>query len=219
MLFPNFILIGKFVVLGKFKQALKPEITTEELFIVKKMIEGDVDSFKYFFDKYYNDLCNFVNVYLHDKTLAEEIVQDIFVYLWGNKENLRINTSVKAYLFTASKLKSLNHLRDSRNQKRIIERLSKSTDAETTHLADSFIDNDEFRKILDSAIEQLPDRCKEIFILSKREELSNKEIAEQLGISVKTVENQMTLALKKLREYLLPYREKIFLIFLFHFLS
>lgn len=183
------------------------------------MIEGDIDSFKYFFDKYYNDLCNFVNIYLHDKILAEEIVQDIFVYLWGNKENLRINTSVKAYLFTASKLKSLNQLRDSRNQKRIIDQLGKSTAPDAVDFDDSFIDTEEFRKILDAAIEQLPPKCKEIFLLSKKEELSNKEIAEQLGISVKTVENQMTVALKKLREYLLPYRGKIFLIFLYYFLS
>ncbi|HNX54706.1 MAG TPA: RNA polymerase sigma-70 factor [Prolixibacteraceae bacterium] len=205
--------------MGKFRQALKPEITTEELFIVKKMIEGDIDSFKYFFDKYYNDLCNFVNIYLHDKVLAEEIVQDIFVYLWGNKENLRINTSVKAYLFTASKLKSLNHLRDTRNQKRIIDQLGKSAASDTIDFDDSLVDTEEFRKILDAAIEQLPPKCKKIFLLSKKEELSNKEIAEQLGISVKTVENQMTVALKKLREYLLPYRGKIFLIFLYHFLS
>lgn len=198
---------------------MKPEITTEELFIVKKMIEGDIDSFKYFFDKYYNDLCNFVNIYLHDKVLAEEIVQDIFVYLWGNKENLRINTSVKAYLFTASKLKSLNHLRDTRNQKRIIDQLGKSAASDTIDFDDSFVDTEEFRKILDTAIEQLPPKCKKIFLLSKKEELSNKEIAEQLGISVKTVENQMTVALKKLREYLLPYRGKIFFIFLYHFLS
>lgn len=183
------------------------------------MIEGDIDSFKYFFDKYYDDLCNFVNIYLHDSTLAEEIVQDIFVYIWGNKENLKISTSVKAYLFSASKLKSLNHLRDSKNQKRIIDHLGKINAENTTEPSDSFADVDEFRRILDVAIEQLPDKCKEIFLLAKKEELSNKEIAEQLGISLKTVENQMTIALKKLREYLSPYRGKIFLFFLYNLLS
>jgi RNA polymerase sigma-70 factor (ECF subfamily) len=122
-------------------------------------------------------------------------------------------------LFSASKLKSLNHLRDSKNQKRIIDRLGKTNQQNTVEPDHSYIDTDEFRKILDTAIEQLPDKCKEIFLLSKQEELSNKEIAVQLGISVKTVENQMTIALKKLREYLLPYRGKIFLIFLAHFLS
>ncbi len=198
---------------------MKQEITTEELFIVKKMIDGDIDSFKYFFDKYYNDLCNFVNIYLHDKVLSEEIVQDIFVYIWGNKEKLNISTSVKAYLYSASKLKSLNYLRDSKNQKRIIDHLGKITTHDTVELNDSFADTDDFRKILDTAIEQLPDKCREIFLLSKKEELSNKEIADRLGVSLKTVENQMTIALKKLRECLLPYRDKIFLFFLLHFLS
>jgi len=198
---------------------LAKEITTEELFIVKKMIDGDIDSFKYFFDRYYDDLCNFVHVYLHDQILAEEIVQDIFVYFWENREKLKINTSVKSYLFSASKFKSLNLLRDTKTQKRIVEKIGRIEPLHTPEYESSYIDVDELKKILNSAVDQLAPKCREIFLLSKQKELSNKEIAEQLGISVKTVENQMTIALKKLREYLIPYREKIFLLFLFHFLS
>jgi RNA polymerase sigma-70 factor (ECF subfamily) len=198
---------------------LAKEITNEELFIVKKMIDGDMDSFKYFFDRYYNDLCNFVHIYLHDQALAEEIVQDIFVYFWENREKLQINTSVKAFLFSASKFKSLNLLRDTKTQKKIVDKIGKSEPLHTPEQISSTIDTDKFRKILDSAINQLAPKCREIFLLSKREELSNREIAERLGISVKTVENQMTIALKKLREYLIPYREQIFLLFLLHFLS
>lgn len=195
------------------------EFSNEELFIIEKMIEGDVDSFKYFFDRYYNDLCNFVNIYLHDQVLSEEIVQDIFVYFWENKGKLKINTSVKSYLYSASKFKSLNLLRDTKNQKRIVEKLGKAEQIVTTELADSDIDVEEFKKILNAAIDQLAPKCREIFLLSKREERSNKEIADLLGISIKTVENQMTIALKKLREYLNPFRGKIFLLFLFRFLS
>ena len=195
------------------------EITNEELYIVKKMIEGDVDSFKYFFDRYYNDLCNFVHVYLHDQTLSEEIVQDIFVYFWENKEKLQINTSVKSFLFSASKFKSLNLLRDTKTKKRIVEKIGKTEPLITSEEEDSYLDTNEFKKILDAAVDQLAPKCREIFLLSKVEDLSNKEIAEKLGISVKTVENQMTIALKKLREYLLPFRGKIFLLFLYHFLS
>lgn len=198
---------------------LAKEITTDELFIVKKMIDGDIDSFRYFFDRYYDDLCNFVNIYLHDQVLAEEIVQDIFVYFWENREKLKINTSVKSYLFSASKFKSLNLLRDTRTQKKIVEKIRRIEPIQTHEHESSYIDTNEFRKILDLAVDQLAPKCREIFLLSKQKELSNKEIAEQLGISVKTVENQMTIALKKLREYLIPYREKIFLLFLFHFLS
>lgn len=195
------------------------EITGEELYIVKKMIEGDVDSFKYFFDRYYDDLCNFVYVYLHDQVLSEEIVQDIFVYFWENKEKIKINTSVKSFLFSASKFKSLNLLRDTKTKKRIVETIGKTEPLIISEEQDSYLDTHEFKKILDAAVDQLAPKCREIFLLSKYEELSNKEIAEKLGISVKTVENQMTIALKKLREYLLPFRGKIFLLFLYHFLS
>ena len=195
------------------------EITSEELYIVKKMIEGDVDSFKYFFDRYYDDLCNFVHVYLHDQVLSEEIVQDIFVYFWENKEKLQINTSVKSFLFSASKFKSLNLLRDTKTKKRIVEKIGKTEPLITSEEENSYLDTGEFKKILDAAVDQLAPKCREIFLLSKFEDLSNKEIAEKLGISVKTVENQMTIALKKLREYLLPFRGKIFLLFLYHFLS
>lgn len=195
------------------------EITSEELYIVKKMIEGDVDSFKYFFDWYYDDLCNFVHVYLHDQVLSEEIVQDIFVYFWENKEKLQINTSVKSFLFSASKFKSLNLLRDTKTKKRIVETIGKTEPLITSEEENSYLDTGEFKKILDAAVDQLAPKCREIFLLSKFEDLSNREIAEKLGISVKTVENQMTIALKKLREYLLPFRGKIFLLFLYHFLS
>lgn len=183
------------------------------------MIEGDMDSFKYFFNKYYNDLCNFVNIYLHDQVLSEEIVQDIFVYFWENKEKLQINTSVKAYLFSVSKFKSLNLLRDTHNRKRIAGDLIKSESLFTNDEMDCWIDTEEFKKILDAAIDQLAPRCRKIFLMSKNEELSNKQIAERLNISIKTVENQITIALKKMRDYLSPYREKIFLLFLLHLLG
>ena len=196
------------------------EITTEELFIVKRMIEGDIHSFKYFFDKYYDDLCNFVHIYLHDQSLSEEIVQDIFVHFWENKERLSINASVKSYLFSASKFKSLNFLRDTRNRTRIAMEIGRDEPTQVSSDCDNlFSDPGEFKNILDEAFNQLPPKCREIFLLSKQEELSNKEIAERLGISVKTVENQMTIALKKLREYLIPFREKIFILFLIHLLS
>jgi len=198
---------------------LAKEITNEELFIVRKMIDGDMDSFKYFFDRYYDDLCNFVNVYLHDQSLSEEIVQDIFVYFWENREKLQIKTSVRSFLFSASKFKSLNLLRDTKTQKRIIEEIGKAKSLVPSEDEGAHLDTDEFKKILNTAVDQLAPKCRQIFLLSKIEELSNKEIAEQLGISVKTVESQMTIALKKLREYLLPFREKIFLIFLADFLS
>ena len=178
------------------------------------MIDGDQLAFRYFFDKYYRELCNFVNLYLKDQVLAEEVVQDIFVYLWENKQKIKIQSSVKAYLFGASKFKSLNVLR---SQKRNVSWQKDLVNAEfgvQEIPAEQFSGAAEFRRILDEAIQKLPDRCREIFLLSKSKELTNKQIADQLGVSVKTVENQITIALRKLRTYLEPYREKIFLLFL-----
>ncbi len=195
------------------------ELNSDELFLVGKMVDGDIDSFKYFFDKYYNDLCNFVNIYLHDEVLAEEIVQDIFVYFWENKEKIKISGSVKSYLYSASKYKSLNLLRNLKNQKRIEKKIGESEVENYYEEQDSYLDSDELKQILNTAIENLSPKCREIFLLSKQKNLSNKQIAAQLNVSVKTVESQMTIAFKKLRNSLMPYRGKIFLLFLISLLS
>ena len=189
----------------------------EEQFIIQRMIEGDKRAFRYFFDKYYRELCNFVNIYLKDEMLAEEVVQDIFVYFWENKQKIKIHSSVKAYLFGASKYKSLNVLRSQKDNLVWFEAIETSENYIDEIPMEQFSGIEEFRKILNDAILQLPEKCREIFLLSKKQELSNKQVAEQLGISVKTVENQMTIALKKLRDSLEPHRDKIFLLFLIDF--
>jgi RNA polymerase sigma-70 factor, ECF subfamily len=195
------------------KKGLNDNLNRDELFIVKKMIDGDKDAFKHFFQTYYNDLCNFTNTYVRDTVLAEEIVQDIFVYFWENKSKLQLTHSAKSYLYSASRYKSLNVLRDKNRKERIH---SEITDFQSSlvYPEEELLDSAQLRTILDSAINELPPKCREIFLLSKRQELSNKEIADQLDITVKGVENQMTIALKKMRDSLAPYREKIFVLFI-----
>ncbi|MFV0376437.1 MAG: RNA polymerase sigma-70 factor [Mangrovibacterium sp.] len=190
------------------------QVNADELFIIGRMIDGDKLAFRYFFDKYYRDLCNFVNLYLKDRALAEEVVQDIFVYFWENKQKIKVNTSVRSYLYGASKYKSLNVIRAGKSEQHLRDKLSKREQYIEEIPFDHYSGVDEFRRILEEAISGLPEKCREIFLLSKQKDLSNKQIAEQLGVSVKTVENQMTIALKKLRLFLEPHREKIFLIFL-----
>ncbi len=180
------------------------------------MIEGDRKAFRYFFEKYYTALCNFVNIYVHDTNLAEEIVQDIFVYFWENKARLRLTHSVKSYLFSASKYRSLKEIRNQNTRKRILTGLKTDID-DQTNPDESFFDTEEFRSVLNAAIDELPPKCKEIFLLCKTKNLSYKEVAERFNISAKTVENQITIALKKLRIALAPYRKEIFLLFLLQF--
>lgn len=198
---------------------MSERLNSDEMFIVKRMIDGDKQAFKYFFEKYYTELCNFAYIYLRDKDLAEEVVQDIFVYFWENKSKIHIKSSVRSYLFGASKYRSMNVLREQKNLHLFHDTILDDGNMVVETSTDYFEDVDAFKKILEEAIQQLPEKCKQIFLLGKREELSNKEIARQLNVSVKTIENQMTIALKKIRVYLLPYRGKIFLIFLICFLN
>lgn len=193
---------------------MKKEASNEELFILQRMIEGDENAFKYFFDTYYEDLCCFANTYLRDESLSEDVVQDIFIYLWEKKKFLPVDCSIKSYLYTASKNKSLNHLRNTKNKNRIIDELLTQTQISYEENADLSIEFEELKKVIYNAVEGLPTQCKTIYQLSREKGLTNKEIAEELGISIKTVENQMTIAIRKIKDFLQPYHDQIFIFFL-----
>jgi len=189
-------------------------VRDEELFVFNRMVEGDKEAFRFFFEKYYSDLCNLVNLYLHDPFMTEEIVQDIFIYLWEKKEKIKIESSLKSYLLRASKNRSLNYIRNEKTKLEIHSKLN-VFDKGAIEMPDSVMDSYQLREIINAAIDSLPGRCREIYILGKERSMSYKEISEELGISVKTVEVQMGKALKKLREQLRPYYNDIFILFLF----
>lgn len=189
-------------------------ISDEELFVFNRMVEGDKEAFRFFFEKYYSDLCNLVNLYLHDPVMTEEIVQDIFIYLWEKKEKIKIESSLKSYLLRASKNRSLNYIRNEKTKLDIYSRLN-DFDKGTIEMPDRVLDSNQLREVINASIDSLPERCREIYILGKERSMSYKEISEELGISVKTVEAQMGKALKKLREQLRPYYNDIFILFLF----
>lgn len=182
----------------------------EELFIFNRMAEGDKTAFRFFFEKYYADLCNLINFYVRDAVISEEIAEDIFIGFWEKREDIKISTSVKAYLFKACKNKSLNYLRNEKRKLNIHEKLAKVAETSFEALPENVMDARQLRKLIDKSVSSLPPKCREIFILAKEKDLSYKEIAAQLGISVKTVENQMGKALKLLRDLLRPYYNELF---------
>ena len=150
-------------------------IDEKEIFIIKKMINGDKDAFKHFFDAYYSDLCNFVNLYIKNPYVSEEIVQDIFVHFWENKEKLSVNTSVKSYLYSATKYKGLNYLRNTKRRQDIHTKLELEAESE---IPDVDFDDEVLRDILNKAKTALPPKCLQIFQLSQDDKLSNKDIAD-----------------------------------------
>ena len=193
-------------------------VNDEELFIFNRMVEGDKEAFRFFFEKYYSDLCNLVNVYLHDSMMAEEIAQDIFIYIWKKKGDIVIESSVKSYLLRSAKNKSLNYIRNEKTKLDIHSKLA-NFNKETIEMPDTVMDANQLREVINAAIDSLPERCREVYILGKEKSMSYKEISEELGISVKTVESQMGKALKKLRDELKPYYNDIFISFLLFMIS
>ena len=170
-----------------------------ELVLFEKMKIGDKKAFKFFFEAYYSGLCNYVNLFVRNESLSEEIVQDVYIYVWNNRKKIKIHNSVRAYLFTASKNKGINHIRNEKVRNTALHKL-KDYIQDYVPQPDEILQEQEFQKILNEATEKLPPRCREIFLLSRKHGYTNEKIAAELNISPKTVENQMTIALRKMRK-------------------
>jgi RNA polymerase sigma-70 factor, ECF subfamily len=173
---------------------------TEDKELYLKLKTGNEQAFQTLFRKYYSALCRFANQYLKDGELAEETVQDMFVKIWEKRETLNIETSVKHYFFRSVRNHCLNQIQHEKIKKQyasqVIETAQHEIEAEQY-----FLEVDLIRRI-EKSIDSLPPKRKEIFRLSREEGMKYKEIAETLDISIKTVEAQMGLALKHLREEL-----------------
>lgn len=161
-------------------------------------------TFEALFRRHYAPLCEFVRGYVHSEDAAEDIVQDLFLALWGKHDLPDAPAFTPAYLYRAARNRALKHLRHRRVVSRWEERAAQAP-APVREGTDHDVRRREARESAERAIADLPDRCREIFLLSRRQHMSYAEIAEALGLSVKTVEVQMWRALKKLRESLGPY--------------
>ena len=157
---------------------------------------------------YHEKLCYFLNYYTHDEQAIEEVVQDVFVYLWKESANLNI-TYLKTYLYSSARNRMLNYLRNEHTRTIVLERWAKMELEERQ--AQDCIDRAEFFLLF----ETLPPKCREIFLMSRDEKKTYKEIAEEKDISVKTVEAQMGIALKRIRERMLSHYKEGGDIFMF----
>lgn len=161
---------------------------------------------------YFPKLVRFAREFVSSTEDAENIIQDIFIYLWERQELLSTLSNLNAFLFTLVKNKCIDQLRlqklleDRKEELKII--LDKEIQLKIYALQqfdENALSNEDIENILNDAINSLPEKCREVFILSRMEGLKNKEIAERLNISAKTVENQMTTAIRKLKVELKDY--------------
>jgi len=187
---------------------------TEDNELYLKIREGDERAFQTLFRKYYAILCNYARQIMDDKVLAEETVQDMFVKIWEKRQALTIETSVKNYFFRSIRNHCLNQIQHEKIKKQYADRVLDSARQEIDP-EQNFIEVDLIRRIEES-IASLPPKRREIFRLSREQGMKYKEIAEALNLSEKTVEAQMGLALKHLRNKLKDYRnDLITLLFIF----
>lgn len=152
---------------------------------------GDIKSYELLFRQYYPALCIFAKKYTNDLTTAREIIQDLFIHLWEHRERLRINTSFKAYIYQAARFNSIRRIENAR--------LSNITLDEIPEPESEFYDFMEYAELQEQilkAIESLPPQCNKIFKLSRFEQLTYIQIAKQLNLSVKTIEAQISKALR-----------------------
>ncbi len=163
--------------------------------------KGDFASFDHLFSVYKERLYAFALGYLKSTEDARELVQEVFIKVWENREELDEKKSFNAYLFTISKNTILNHFRKRANDKKYIEYIKQHTGIEYTRTEED-IEYSDLEGQAKKVIDQLPPRRRKIYRLSREEGLTYEEIASKLNISKKTVENQITQALKFLRERL-----------------
>jgi RNA polymerase sigma-70 factor, ECF subfamily len=182
----------------------------KELFIKLKL--GEERAFQDLFRKYYSAMCSFACQFLKDSELAEETAQDMFVKIWEKRETLNIDTSVRHYFFRSIRNHCLNQIQHEKIKKKYAGMVLENSHQEINpeHF---YIEVDLIQRI-EKSIDSMPPKRQEIFRLSREQGLKYKEIADTLKISVKTVEAQMGLALKYLREELKDFSSYFITLFL-----
>ncbi|MFI1773662.1 RNA polymerase sigma factor [Thalassobellus citreus] len=180
--------------------------------------KSDSVAYKELFEMYYPLLCSYLLQYTNNNYEAEEIAQSVFVKIWLKRNDIEIHSSFKAYLYKTAYYDFINKTKKAERDNKFIENLKHEV-LQSEIEDDNTIFHEKINKV-NAIIKTLPDRCKEILILSKWQKKKHKEIAEQLGISVKTVEAQLRIAFLKIREafenddnfvmFLLFYSDKVF---------
>lgn len=172
-----------------------------DIALLKRLKEGDEAAFESIYWKYNSHVFNFINSLLYDRILSEDITQSVFMKIWEKHESIDLDKGFDAYLFTIARNMVYKETENRLLSESAFYALSQQQTNEDV-LTEEKIDADSLRLYIDKLIEQLPLSRKEIFKLSRRDHLSNKEIAIRLSISEKTVETQLYRSLRFLKQRL-----------------
>ena len=182
----------------------KNKLVLKDIFLIEGLKRREKVVFDYIFNYYYSSLCAFSMQYLNDKDAVEDLVQDFFVSFWIESPNIQIITSLKSYLFSSVKNRCLDFQKHQKVTQKYNAFLLFAADNEDNS-SDHYFAESELRHTIEKSLEKLQPRCREIFELSRLNGLSNQQISDELEISKRTVELQISNALKILRKELVEF--------------
>lgn len=167
---------------------------------------GDPAAFEESFRAYHPELCDFVNRLVRSPEVAEDVVHDVFAKLWAEREQFEVRDSLKSFLYTAVRNRAISHLRhqrvDRRWRERTLEAKAGSGDATLPSVPEPErrLENDELTAAIERVLGHLPERCRMVFTLRCQRHMTYAEVAEVMGVSVKSVEVYMSKVLAALRQ-------------------
>jgi RNA polymerase sigma-70 factor (ECF subfamily) len=183
-------------------------VIVDDRTLFAQMRAGESHAIALLFERYYGALCAFATTFTNSLPVAEEVVEDLFLHLWTSRNQLEVRDSVKAYLYAAVRNRSLNWSRRERTSQRWIDRAHVDDDVpgmgEAPPSTDEEVYSADLRQAVTQAIDLLPPRTRQVFLLHRQHQLTYIEIGAALEISPRTVENLISRALRQLRLSLGP---------------
>lgn len=177
---------------------------SEERSLIIRLIEGDEDAFCELYATYKNRLIYFAMRFLKSREYAEDVFQDAFTVVWQSRRFINPDVSFSSYLYTIMRNRILNQLRNAANEEKLKESILSQALDYTEDTKCEVMLND-LKSLISHALQQLTPRQREIFEMSREAQLSHKEIADKLGISINTVQEHISTSLKLIRTYLIKY--------------
>ena len=170
--------------------------TTNDELLLRAVAMGNAEALEQLYVRYWQQLFTAAYNVLKNKAICEDIVQEAFMQLWQRREKLAVQTSLQAYLFSVIRYSVFKHIKKEQSNSQVFQHLPERLHYITP---EDIVIEKNIRSHLAVIVNGLPEKCREIYLLSREEQLSHHEIASRLNISTKTVENHITVALKKIR--------------------
>lgn len=174
--------------------------------LVIRLIDGDGDAFCELYAAYKNRLLYFAMKFVKSRDFAEDIFQDAFTIIWQSRRFINPDASFSSYLYTIVRNRILNQIRDANKENTLKEQILSQAIDYTDDTKENILAND-LREIINKALEKLTPRQREIFEMSREAQMSHKEIADALGISVNTVQEHISVSLRTIRTFLSKYAD------------